>query len=234
MLLEVEDVHAGYGQQEILRGISLGVRSGEMVCVIGPNGAGKSTLIRTIFGFLRPVRGAIRFAGEMIAGLRPPEVLRRGIAYVPQGVSAFLDLSVEDNLALAAYTRSDAGVRDDVRRLLALFPALGVRASRTARTLSGGERRMLEIARVLLLRPRLVLLDEPTIGLAGAVVSFVYRQLAEIRGRGVAILLVEQNARTALRHSDRGYVVEQGRVRFEGSGEQILAHPDVRRAYLGG
>ncbi len=233
-LLEVADVHAGYGEQEILRGLSLVVRPGEVVCVIGPNGAGKSTLVRTVFGFLRPLRGTIRFGGESIGGRRPPELLRRGITYVPQGVSAFLNLSVEDNLYLAAYTRGDRDVRHDIEHLLQLFPALAARRRRPARTLSGGERRMLEIARVLLLHPRLVLLDEPTIGLAPSTMAFVYEKIREIQRRGVAILLVEQNARTALKNSDRAYVLEQGRVRFEGSGEEILAHPEVRRAYLGG
>ncbi len=233
-LLAVTDVHAGYGEQEILRGVSLAVRAGEVVCVIGPNGAGKSTLVRTIFGFLRPARGTIHFDGESIGGHRPPELLRRGITYVPQGVSAFLNLSVEDNLELAAYIRGDRNVRADIERLFPIFPALAARRGRPARVLSGGERRMLEIARVLLLHPRLVLLDEPTIGLAAAAMTFVYDNIMEIRRRGAAILLVEQNARTALRNSDRAYVLEQGQVRFEGSGEEILAHPEVRRAYLGG
>ncbi len=233
-LLALADVHAGYGQQEILRGVSLAVSAGEVVCVIGPNGAGKSTLVRTIFGFLRPARGTIHFDGASIGGRRPPELLRRGITYVPQGVSAFLNLSVEDNLQLAAYTRGDREVRSDIERLFPIFPALSARRRRPARVLSGGERRMLEIARVLLLHPRLVLLDEPTIGLAASAMAFVYEKILEIRRRGVAILLVEQNARTALRNSDRAYVLEQGQVRFEGSGEEILAHPEVRRAYLGG
>jgi ABC-type branched-subunit amino acid transport system ATPase component len=233
-LLALADVHAGYGQQEILRGVSLAVRAGEVVCVIGPNGAGKSTLVRTIFGFLRPARGTITFDGESIGGRRPPELLRRGISYVPQGVSAFLNLSVEDNLQMAAYIRGDRGVRGDIERLFPILPALAARRGLPAKVLSGGERRMLEIARVLLLHPRLVLLDEPTIGLAASAMTFVYENILEIRRRGAAILLVEQNARTALRNSDRAYVLEQGQVRFEGSGEEILAHPEVRRAYLGG
>lgn len=232
-LLAVDDLHAGYGQQEVLRGVTLTVRPAETVCIIGPNGAGKSTLLRTVFGFLRPARGTIFFAGTSLVGRRPPEILRQGIAYVPQGVSVLPRLSVEDNLLLAAYIREDRGVRGDIERLLVSFPALAERRRRPARTLSGGERRMLEIARILLVHPRLVLLDEPTIGLAGVVMEFVYEKIREFHRRGVAVLLVEQNARTALRHSHRAYVLEQGRVRFEGSGEEILAHPDVRRAYLG-
>jgi ABC-type branched-subunit amino acid transport system ATPase component len=233
-LLDVADLHAGYGQQEILRGVTLAVRPAETVCVIGPNGAGKSTLLRTIFGFLHPSRGAVVFQGDSLVGCRPPEVLRRGIAYVPQGASVLPNLSVEDNLLLAAYIRRDREVRQDIERLLTLFPALATHRKMRARTLSGGQRRMLEIARVLLLRPRLVLLDEPTIGLAGGVMDFIYEKIRELRTRGVAVLLVEQNARTALRNSHRAYVLDQGRVRYEGSGEEILSHPEVRRAYLGG
>jgi ABC-type branched-subunit amino acid transport system ATPase component len=233
-LLRVEDLHAGYGQQEVLRGVSLAVRPGEVVCIIGPNGAGKSTLLRTVFGMLRPTRGAILLDGTSLVGRRPPEVLRLGVAYVPQGVSVLPNLTVEDNLRLGAYTRSDPHVGRDVERVFDLFPALAARRRRLARTLSGGERRMLEIARVLLLHPRLVLLDEPTIGLSGVAMEFIYEKIREFHRQGVAVLLVEQNARTALRHSHRAYVLEQGRVRFEGSGEEILDHPEVRRAYLGG
>ncbi len=233
-LLRVAGVHAGYGQQEVLRGVTLTVRVGETVCVIGPNGAGKSTLLRTVFGFLRPTSGTVRFEGTSLVGRRPPEILRQGIAYVPQGISALPNLNVEDNLLLAAYTRRDHEVRRDIESLLELFPALAARRRMRARTLSGGERRILEIARVLLLRPRLVLLDEPTIGLAGAPMELIYDKIRELHRRGIAVLLVEQNARTALRNSHRAYVLEQGRVRFEGSGEEILNHPEVRRAYLGG
>ena len=232
-LLDVADVHGGYGQQEVLRGLSLRVRPAETVCVIGPNGAGKSTLLKMVFGYLRPARGDVLFEGVSLLGRRPPEILRRGIAYVPQGPSVLPHLTVEDNLELAAYVRSDRQVRGDVRRLLDEFPELAARRRARAGTLSGGERRMLEIARVLLVNPRLVLLDEPTIGLSVAATDFVYAKVREFHRRGVAVLIVEQNARTALRNSDRAYVLEQGRVRFEGSGEEILGHPDVRRAYLG-
>ncbi len=233
-LLEVTDLHASYGQQEVLRGVTLTVHPAETVCIIGPNGAGKSTLLRTVFGFLHPTRGTVLYEGTSLAGRRPPEILARGIAYVPQGISALPNLTVEDNLLLAAYTRRDREVRRDIEHLLEIFPALAQRRRKRARTLSGGERRMLEIARVLLLHPRLILLDEPTIGLAGGAMEFIYGKIREFHHRGVAVLLVEQNARTALRNSHRAYVLEQGRVRFEGSGEEILHHPEVRRAYLGG
>jgi branched-chain amino acid transport system ATP-binding protein len=233
-VLCVEDLHLGYGQQAVLHGVSLTVGAGELVAVIGPNGAGKSTLLRGIFGFLRPQRGRITLLGREIGGLRPPQVLRAGVAYVPQGYSVLPNLSVEDNLLLGAYIRTDRQVRSDVERLLDLFPVLRARRRLPARVLSGGERRMLEMARVLLLRPRVLLLDEPTLGLSPRVIDQVYEVAHQVNAQGVAILLVEQNVRTALRHAGRAYVLEQGRVRFEGRGEEMLAHPEVRRAYLGG
>ncbi|MDQ7843464.1 MAG: ABC transporter ATP-binding protein [Armatimonadota bacterium] len=232
-LLTLTGVHSGYDRREIIRGVSLTVRPAEIVAMIGPNGAGKSTLLKTIFGFLPPSAGEIRLAGEPIGGRTPPEVLRRGICYVMQGYSILPNLTVEENLELGAYIRTDRGVRGDVERLLDLFPILRERRRQRARVLSGGERRMLEIARVLLLAPRLVLLDEPTIGLAPSIIDEVYRIVQDLRRRGIALLIVEQNARTALRHADRAYVLEQGRVRFEGSGEEILHDPEVQRAYLG-
>jgi len=232
-LLEVADVHAGYDRREVLRGVSLHVRPGEIVAMIGPNGAGKSTLLKTIFGYLTPTVGDVRFARESISGRTPPEILRRGICYVMQGYSILPNLTVDENLELGAYIRTDRRVRQDVERLYDLFPVLRERRRQRARVLSGGERRMLEVARVLLLDPKVVLLDEPTIGLAPKVIDEVYHIVHELRGRGIALLIVEQNARTVLRNADRAYVLEQGRVRFEGSGEEILRHPEVQRAYLG-
>ncbi|MDR7392078.1 MAG: ABC transporter ATP-binding protein [Armatimonadota bacterium] len=234
MLLEVSDLHAGYDQREVLRGVDLFVRRAEIVVMIGPNGAGKSTLLRTVFGFLRPQRGEVRLDGEPLGGLSPPEVLRRGVCYVMQGYSVLPNLSVYDNLLLGAYVRRDRRVREDVERVLERFPILRERRREKARVLSGGERRMLELARVLLLSPKLVLLDEPTLGLAPAVVDQVYGMVHDLRAQGIAFFVVEQNARTALRNADRAYVLEQGRVRFEGRGEEILHHPEVQRAYLGG
>jgi len=232
-LLTLTDVHSGYDRLEIIRGVSLTIRPAEIVAMIGPNGAGKSTLLKTIFGFLQPSAGEIRLAGEPIGGRTPPEILRRGICYVMQGYSILPNLTVEENLELGAYIRTDRGVRADVVRLLDLFPILRERRRQRARILSGGERRMLELARVLLLDPRLVLLDEPTIGLAPSIIDEVYRIVHDLRRRGIALLIVEQNARTALRNADRAYVLEQGRVRFEGSGEEILHDAEVQRAYLG-
>ncbi|MDR7393530.1 MAG: ABC transporter ATP-binding protein [Armatimonadota bacterium] len=234
VLLEVSDLHAGYDQREVLRGVDLFVRRAEIVVMIGPNGAGKSTLLRTVFGFLRPQRGEVRLDGEPLGGLSPPEVLRRGVCYVMQGYSVLPNLSVYDNLLLGAYVRRDPRVREDVERVLERFPILRERRREKARVLSGGERRMLELARVLLLSPKLVLLDEPTLGLAPAVVDQVYGMVHDLRAQGIAFFVVEQNARTALRNADRAYVLEQGRVRFEGRGEEILHHPEVQRAYLGG
>ncbi len=232
-LLDVVDLHAGYDRREVIRGASLHVHPAEIVAMIGPNGAGKSTLLKTIFGFLAPRAGEVRFAHESIVGRTPPDILRRGICYVMQGYSILPNLTVDENLELGAYIRADRRVREDVERLYDLFPILRERRRQRARVLSGGERRMLELARVLLLNPKLVLLDEPTIGLAPKVIDEVYRLVHELRDRGIALLIIEQNARTALRHAGRAYVLEQGRVRFEGSGEEILHHPEVQRAYLG-
>jgi ABC-type branched-subunit amino acid transport system ATPase component len=232
--LRLQDVHSGYGKLEVVRGVSLAVRPGEIVTMIGPNGAGKSTLLRTIFGFLPPSRGSIWLRGAPIHHLRPPQVLRHGIAYVMQGYNVLPNLTVEDNLLLGAYIRADQGVRAEVDRLYDRFPSLHARRYQKARVLSGGERRMLELARVLLMRAIVLLLDEPTLGLAPKVIDQVYDTIHRINADGVAVLLVEQNARTALRHAHRAYVLEQGRIRFEGRGQELLDHAEVKRVYLGG
>lgn len=233
-LLQLDDVHVGYGTQEIVRGVSLSLQPAEFVAMIGPNGAGKSTLLRTIFGFLHPTHGHIQLNGEEIHQLRPPQVLRRGIAYVMQGHNILPNLSVEDNLYLGAYIRSDAHVGEDVERLMERFPILHARRRQPAKVLSGGEQRILELARVLLTKPKVMLLDEPTLGLAPKAIDHVYAVVHDICNAGTAVFIVEQNARTALRHAQRGFVLEQGRIRFEGQGQEMLTHPEVRRAYLGG
>jgi ABC-type branched-subunit amino acid transport system ATPase component len=233
-LLRLDDVHSGYGTQEIVRGISLQLVAAELVAMIGPNGAGKSTLLRTIFGFLHPTRGGIWLNGEEIDRLRPPEVLRRGIAYVMQGHNILPNLTVEDNLRLGAYIRTDSQVGKDMQHVMERFPILQVRRHQQAKVLSGGEQRILELARVLLTHPKVVLLDEPTLGLAPKTIDQIYAVIHEIREVGTAIFIVEQNARTALQHAQRAFVLEQGRIRFEGRGQEMLDHPEVKTAYLGG
>lgn len=232
--LQLEEVHSGYGTREVVRGVTLTLAPAELVAMIGPNGAGKSTLLRTIFGFLHPTRGRIRLNGEEIHRFRPPQVLRRGIAYVMQGHNILPNLTVEDNLLLGAYIRTDPQVQADVLSIMDRFPILQARRRQKAKVLSGGERRMLELARVLLTHPKVVLLDEPTLGLAPKIIDQVYDVIHRICEEGVAVFIVEQNARTALRHAHRGYVLEQGRIRFEGRGQEMLEHPEVRTAYLGG
>ena len=234
MLLVVEDVHASYGRFDVLRGLSVRVARGELVAILGPNGAGKSTLLKTVAGFLTPRQGSIRFGGEEVGGLRPPALLRKGIAYVMQRTSLFPKMTIQENLELGAYIRETTdAVREDIERVLALFPRLAERRQQRAEGLSGGERRMLEIGRALLLRPTLLLLDEPTMGLAPLVMDLIFDKILEVRAAGATVIMVEQNARRALEVSDRAYVLEQGQTRVEGRGEELLASEAVRRAYLG-
>jgi branched-chain amino acid transport system ATP-binding protein len=233
-LLELRDVVAGYEEVEVLRGVSLAVRAGEIVCLIGANGAGKSTLLRTVFGMVRPRAGTIRFAAGEIAGLEPTEVLRRGIGYVPQGRCNFPAMSVEENLEMGAYLRRDRSVRADIEELLARFPVLATKRRSPAGTLSGGQQQILEMAIALLLHPRLLMIDEPSLGLDPRMVEVVFDTILAINREGTTILMVEQNARKALSVSHRGLVLELGRNRFEGTGEALLHDPEVREHYLGG
>jgi ABC-type branched-subunit amino acid transport system ATPase component len=233
-LLELRDVVAGYEEVEVLRGVSLTVRAGEIVCLIGANGAGKSTLLRTVFGMVRPRAGTIRFAAGEIAGLEPTEVLRRGIGYVPQGRCNFPAMSVEENLEMGAYLRRDRSVRADIEGLLARFPVLATKRRSPAGTLSGGQQQILEMAIALLLHPRLLMIDEPSLGLDPRMVEVVFDTILAINREGTTILMVEQNARKALSVSHRGLVLELGRNRFEGHGEALLHDPEVREHYLGG
>ena len=225
---------AGYEEVEVLRGVSLAVRAGEIVCIIGANGAGKSTLLRTVFGMVRPRAGAIRFAAADIAGLEPTEVLRRGIGYVPQGRCNFPAMSVEENLEMGAYTRSDGDVRRDIEAMMVRFPVLGAKRRAPAGTLSGGQQQILEMAIALLLAPKILLIDEPSLGLDPRMVEIVFATIAEVNRAGTAVLMVEQNAKQALAISHRGFVLELGRNRFEGTGRALLENPDVRAHYLGG
>ena len=233
-LLELREVVAGYDEVEVLRGVSLAVRAGEIACIIGANGAGKSTLLRTVFGMVQPRAGAISFAGEDIARRSSLEVLRRGIGYVPQGRCNFPAMSVEENLEMGAYLRRDARVRGDIEALLARFPMLATKRREPAGSLSGGQQQILEMAIALLLNPRLLMVDEPSLGLDPRMVEIVFDTLLAINRDGTTILMVEQNAKKALSVSHRGVVLELGRNRFEGTGRELLDNPDVRQHYLGG
>jgi branched-chain amino acid transport system ATP-binding protein len=233
-LLEVHDIHAGYGKMEILRGVSLRVESGQVVSIIGPNGAGKSTVFKTLFGLLPVRRGQVVFDGEDITNKAPAELLRRGIAFVPQGRNVFPLMSVEQNLRLGAYIRpNDAQLDQDIERVYQIFPMIGEARRKRAADLSGGQQQMLEMGRALLLSPRLVLLDEPTLGLAPIVFKEIFRIIEDLRRRGQTILMVEQNAAQALAISDYAFVLELGENRFEGSGEEIRNDERIRRLYLG-
>ena len=233
-LLEVEDIHAGYGKLEILRGVSLRVEAGQVVSIIGPNGAGKSTVFKTLFGLLPVRQGQVRFAGEDVTNRAPAELLRRGMTYVPQGRNVFPLMTVEQNLHLGAYIRPRSAALDgDVEHVYEIFPMLREARDKRAADLSGGQQQMLEMGRALLLRPRLMLLDEPTLGLAPLVFREIFRIIEGLKQRGQTILMVEQNAAKALEISDYAYVLELGLNRFEGSGEAIRTDDRIRRLYLG-
>jgi len=233
-ILEVEDLHVSYGAITALRGISLRVGRGEVVALIGANGAGKTTTLRAVSGMLRPRSGRIRLEGREVQGMRSHLLVPRGMAHAPEGRGIFLNLTVEENLDLGAYLRRDrAAVAEDRAYVFGLFPRLGERRRQVGGTLSGGEQQMLAISRALMSRPRLLLLDEPSLGLAPQVVETIFRILREVNGRGVSILLVEQNAHLALSLAHHGYVLETGEVVMEGAGQTLLASPEVRRAYLG-
>ena len=234
-LLRAEGMTAGYGKMAILHDVTLEVRPGEMVSVIGPNGAGKSTAFKTIVGFLRPTSGRVVFDGQDIAGLRPDQVLVRGLAYVPQGRIVFPQMTVLENLEMGAYIERDGTrIRQALDRVCALFPILGERRSQKAGTMSGGEQQMVAIGRALMTTPKLIMLDEPSLGLAPKFVTLIFDKLTEMKRAGFTLMVVEQNAVRALAVADRGYVLELGRNRFEGTGEALLADPEVKRLYLGG
>ena len=234
-LLAAEDLHAGYGRIPILHGLTLRVAAGEVVSVIGPNGAGKSTAFKALVGLVPPSRGRVRFDGEDITGLRPDRVLRRGLAYVPQGRIVFPQMTVLENLDMGAYIERDAGRIAEARaRVYGLFPVLRERRRQAAGTLSGGEQQMLAIGRALMTRPRLLLLDEPSLGLSPKFLGLVFEKIAELKAAGMTMMIVEQNAVKALAVADRAYVLELGRNRFEGPGAALLADPEVKRLYLGG
>jgi len=234
-LLTVHEVHAGYGRTLILQGVSLVVWPGEVVAIIGPNGAGKSTTFKVIVGLLRPERGQVLFDGAQLSGLRPDEVLRRGLAYVPQGHVVFPQMTVLENLEMGAYIARDRRqIVEALERVYGLFPILAERRRQRAGTLSGGEQQMLAIGRALMTQPRLLLLDEPSLGLSPKFLGIIFAKIAELKATGMTMMIVEQNAVKALSVADRGYVLELGKNRFEGPGPALLTDPDVKRLYLGG
>jgi ABC-type branched-subunit amino acid transport system ATPase component len=234
-VLAAADLHEGYGEIDVLQGVSLEVRQGELVSLIGPNGAGKSTVLKTVLGFLRPRQGRVTFEGQDITGWRPDRVVRSGLGYVPQGRIVFQNMTVQENLEMGAFSvRDPARVRATMERMYALFPRLAERRGQRAGTMSGGEQQMLAIGRALMIEPRALLLDEPSLGLAPLFVDLIFDKIAELRGQGLTLLMVEQNAARALELSDRGYVLELGHNRFEGPGPDLLADTRVRQLYLGG
>jgi branched-chain amino acid transport system ATP-binding protein len=233
-LLQVENLSVFYGSIEALRGISLRVDEGEVVTLIGANGAGKSTTLRTISGLIEPKRGAIQFAGQAIQGWAPHRIVKCGLVQVPEGREIFANLSVDENLQLAAFLRKDrAAIRADRERALDLFPRVRERLRQQAGTLSGGEQQMLAIARALVARPKLLMLDEPSLGLAPQLVRSIFQVIREINREGTTILLVEQNANMALQVANRAYVIEVGQIRMEGPAQELAASDEVRKAYLG-
>jgi ABC-type branched-subunit amino acid transport system ATPase component len=234
-MLEVHDVYSGYGKFEVLHGVSIHVEPSEIVCIIGPNGSGKSTLLRTIFGLLRPRKGAIRFSGQEITFLDPEEKARIGIAYIPQGKNIFPSLTVMENLEMGATPLRDPLERKRaIWEILERFPMIQQREKARAGTLSGGEKQVLAMARAIMVHPGLILLDEPSIGLAPRVIEEVYEIIKETSQRGVPLLVVEQNARKALGIAHRGYVLDLGKNRLEDSGGGLLNNEEVKRLYLGG
>jgi branched-chain amino acid transport system ATP-binding protein len=233
-ILQVTDLRVHYGAIEALRGISIEVPAGEVVALIGANGAGKTTTLRAISKMIRPSGGAVRFLGEDVTRLPSHAVVARGMAHAPEGRGIFLNLTLRENLMLGAYLRRDAaGIAQDAERAYALFPILAERRDQVAGTLSGGEQQMLAVGRALMSRPKLLLLDEPSLGLAPQLVERIFGALREVNEGGVALLLVEQNAHKALQLAHRAYVLETGSIVMSGTGRELLASPEVRKAYLG-
>jgi branched-chain amino acid transport system ATP-binding protein len=233
VLLDVKDIHVFYGNIEAVKGMSFHVDRGEIVCLIGANGAGKTTTLRTVSGLLRPREGAIFYDGQRVDMVPAHEIVALGVAQSPEGRRIFPRMSVRENLDMGAFTRRDAAQRDDLERILELFPILKERARQAAGTLSGGEQQMLAIGRALMTKPKLLLLDEPSMGLAPIVVERIFETIREISTQGVTILLVEQNAAQALSLANRGYVIETGRIVLEDEARALLANERVRKAYLG-
>ena len=234
MILEVENLQVRYGAVSALRGISLTLEKGEIVTLIGANGAGKSTTLRAIMGLVPPVSGEIRYRGESLAGTPTYRIVRRKMTLVPEGRAIFANLTVRENLELGAYSRRDAaGIAEDLERVCGIFPRLKERIRQRAGTLSGGEQQMLAISRALMSRPEVLLLDEPSLGLAPILVHAIFEAIESINQQGASVLLVEQNANAALKHSHRAYVLETGSVTLSGPSAEIATNPKVKEAYLG-
>jgi branched-chain amino acid transport system ATP-binding protein len=233
-LLEIKGVDAHYGAIHALRKVSLTVEKGEVVTLIGSNGAGKSTTLRVLSGLLKPTAGTVVYDGHSIVGKAPHEIVRLGLAHAPEGRGIFGTMTVRENLELGAFSRHDRGeIKGDVERMMVRFPILGERASQAAGTLSGGEQQMLAVARALMARPKLLLLDEPSLGLAPQIVQRIFQIIREINKEGVTILLVEQNATMALGVANRGYVLESGEIKMSDDAKALAASDSVRKAYLG-
>jgi branched-chain amino acid transport system ATP-binding protein len=233
-MLNLENVSVSYGAIEALTDITMRIEQGEVVTLIGANGAGKTTTLRTITGLLEPKEGRVTYEGKDISGMATHKLVPMGIAMSPEGRGVFANLSVRENLDMGAYIRKDKkGINDDMERAFTLFPRLKEREKQKAGTLSGGEQQMLAMGRAMMSRPRLLLLDEPSLGLAPLLVHTIFEAIDEIRAEGTTILLVEQNANAALHHSDRAYVMETGRIVMEGNSKQLSEDPRVKEAYLG-
>jgi branched-chain amino acid transport system ATP-binding protein len=233
-VLSIRDLEVGYGTIPALHGIDLDIEKGEIVTLIGANGAGKTTTLRTISGLLKPTRGEVTFNGESIRGVKPHIITARGISHVPEGRGIFSNLTVQDNLELGAYLRKDKITQAEYERVFTLFPVLKDRFKQNAGTLSGGEQQMLAISRALMSRPAVLLLDEPSLGLAPQMVQTIFRVIREINAEGTTILLVEQNAHMALVTAHRGYVMETGRITIHDDTKALLASDRIKKAYLGG
>jgi ABC-type branched-subunit amino acid transport system ATPase component len=234
-LLELRDVEAGYGSIQILHGVSLHVNEGEVVAVIGPNGAGKSTAFKVIMGLINHLGGEIRFDGRSLVGQRPDRVLGLGLGYVPQGRVVFTAMTVRENLEMGGFLERDrAKLEAAMEWVFGLFPRLRERQRQMAGTMSGGEQQMLAMGRALMMRPKMMMLDEPSLGLSPRFVDEVFDKTVELARSGLTVMLVEQNAARALEISDRGYVLELGRNRFTGTGRELLDNPEIRQMYLGG
>ena len=234
-MLKIDNIDVYYGAIHALKGISLEVNEGEIVTLIGANGAGKSTTLRTISGLLKPKAGSITFLGQSIVGVRAHEIVKKGISQVPEGRRVFAEMTVMENLDLGAFVRKDkAGIQQDLKHVFELFPRLEERKNQSAGTLSGGEQQMLAMGRALMSRPKLLLLDEPSMGLAPLLIKEIFNIIVDINKSGTTVLLVQQNANMALSIANRAYVLETGRITLSGKAQDLAASEDVRKAYLGG